>query len=334
MVPRKSTLISYLVFFLVLAAISLLHLAAAFVTFLFACFALHQLNFRNRKWLAVGSFLLLLAALSWVFFLFLKNAIEVLPDIVANSIRGIVKYGLDHDVEVPFADNADNLKDLAVNTVKENLMYLQNFVKIATKEFVFQVVAVVVAIGLFFNPEASLKAGDGTAGLTLYEVFYDGIASRFRSFFHNFVRVMGAQFRISLINTVLTATFVTACALPYAWLVIILTFVCGMLPIIGNILSNILIVGLAFTVSPHLALTALIFLVAIHKLEYFLNSKIIGARIRHPMWLMLLALIAGERLMGIPGIILAPVILCFIKVEMSKYEVGPNGEVTEIAPPL
>ena len=198
---------------------------------------------------------------------------------------------------------------------------------------VIVVVAVVVAIGLFFNPEASLKAGDGTAGLTLYEVFYDGIASRFRSFFHNFVRVMGAQFRISLINTVLTATFVTACALPYAWLVIILTFVCGMLPIIGNILSNILIVGLAFTVSPHLALTALIFLVAIHKLEYFLNSKIIGARIRHPMWLMLLALIAGERLMGIPGIILAPVILCFIKVEMSKYEVGPNGEVIEVTPP-
>jgi predicted PurR-regulated permease PerM len=35
--------------------------------------------------------------------------------------------------------------------------------------------------------------------------------------------------------------------------------------------------------------------------------------------------------MGIPGIILAPVMLSFIKVEMTKYQVGPGGEVTEIS---
>ena len=49
-----------------------------------------------------------------------------------------------------------------------------------------------------------------------------------------------------------------------------------------------------------MALVALVFLIAIHKLEYFLNSKIIGERIRNPIWLTLLALIVGERLMGIP----------------------------------
>ena len=56
----------------------------------------------------------------------------------------------------------------------------------------------------------------------------------------------------------------------------------------------------------------------VHKFEYFLNSRIIGGRIQNPMWLTLLALLIGEQLMGIPGMILAPVVLSFIKVEMKK----------------
>ena len=66
---------------------------------------------------------------------------------------------------------------------------------------------------------------------------------------------------------------------------------------------------------------SLIFLIGVHKLEYFLNSKIIGNRIRNPVWLTLIALILGERLMGIPGMILAPVVLNFLRVEMSKVKV-------------
>jgi predicted PurR-regulated permease PerM len=60
----------------------------------------------------------------------------------------------------------------------------------------------------------------------------------------------------------------------------------------------------------------------IHKLEYFLNSKIIGARIRNPIWLTLIGLIIGEKLMGVPGMILSPVVLNYVRVEMSKVAVG------------
>src|SRR4029453_78444 len=101
--------------------------------------------------------------------------------------------------------------------------------------------------------------------------------------------------------------------------VIGLTFLCGLLPIVGNLISNSIIVGIALTISPRVAIAALLFLVALHKLEYFLNSKIIGDRIKNPVWLTLLALIIGERFMGIPGMILAPVVLNYIKVEASKW---------------
>ncbi len=131
---------------------------------------------------------------------------------------------------------------------------------------------------------------------------------------------MGAQLLISGINTFLTAIFVLAVSLKYGPFVIGVTFLCGLLPIVGNLISNSVIVGIAFTISPRIAIAALLFLVALHKLEYFLNSKIIGDRIKNPVWLTLLALIIGERFMGIPGMILAPVVLNYIKMEASQLQ--------------
>jgi predicted PurR-regulated permease PerM len=134
--------------------------------------------------------------------------------------------------------------------------------------------------------------------------------------------VIGAQIAISTINTGLTAVFLVWAGYKFVAVLIVLTFLCGLLPIIGNLISNTLIVGVGFTISPRTALIALIFLVVIHKLEYFLNSKIIGDRIKNPMWLMLIGLVLGEKLMGIPGMILAPVVLHYIKVEASRNKVA------------
>jgi predicted PurR-regulated permease PerM len=129
---------------------------------------------------------------------------------------------------------------------------------------------------------------------------------------------MGAQILISLINTALTTAFLLLNHFPYAGVIIVLTFMCGLLPIIGNLMSNTLIVGVGITLSPRTALLALLFLVLLHKLEYFLNSKIVGDRIKNPMWLTLLGLVIGEVLMGVPGMILAPAVLHYIKVEASR----------------
>src|SRR5207245_7391714 len=123
--------------------------------------------------------------------------------------------------------------------------------------------------------------------------------------------------------------FVVAVHLPHTVVVIGMTFLCGLLPVIGNLISNAIVVGIGFTVSPRMALASLVFLVVVHKLEYLLNSKIVGHRIRNPLWLTLLGLVLGETLMGVPGMILAPVVLNYIKMETSTIEVkagsGPSG---------
>jgi hypothetical protein len=67
--------------------------------------------------------------------------------------------------------------------------------------------------------------------------------------------------------------------LPLAKTLIALRFLTGLLPVIGNLISNtvITIVGLSLSIS--VAASALVFLVIIHKLEYFLNARIVGSRI-------------------------------------------------------
>src|SRR5437016_1407142 len=181
----------------------------------------------------------------------------------------------------------------------------------------FVLIGIVVAVSLFVNPRIE-KSSNKPKSPNLFTATTDEIKIRFRLFYQSFEIVMGAQIRISAINTLLTAVFVLVVSLKYGTFVVGLTFLCGLLPIVGNLLSNAVIVGIAVTMSPRLAIVALIFLVAVHKLEYFLNSKIIGDRIKNPVWLTLLALIVGERFMGIPGMILAPVVLNYIKVEASQ----------------
>ena len=318
--PRPAA-ISYGVFALLLILVGVLHLATPLLAALFCYLALTKLAFWRKKWIALTLFSVLLVAAFLAGVFFLKTAFVVLPEIVSTAIPVVVRWAEQYGVELPFTD-VESLRAIALESVRETLGHVGKYVKLATKESVLLVIGVVVAVGIFMNPEFEPKRRRGHGRVTLYSYYTARIRERFASFYSSFETVMGAQLIISGVNTLATAVFIYFADLPYAPVVVMLTFVCGLLPIIGNLISNTVIIGLAFTISPQRAAAALIFLVAIHRLLYFFNAKIIGGRIDHPMWLTLLALIIGERLMGISGIILAPIILSFIKVEMKKIEMG------------
>jgi predicted PurR-regulated permease PerM len=61
---------------------------------------------------------------------------------------------------------------------------------------------------------------------------------------------------------------------------------------------------------------SLVFLVVIHKLQYFVNAKIVGVQIRASAWEILLALLCLEVAFGIPGLIMAPIIYAYLKMEL------------------
>ncbi|HVF70384.1 MAG TPA: AI-2E family transporter [Chthoniobacterales bacterium] len=315
---------SYIVLAVTLLLVGVLQLGAPFLALLFSYFVLSKLGrFIPNKWATLGIFILVVVAIGFTATYFTRAAINALPKIADNSIPSAIAWAEEHNLSLPFSD-FEGFKAHIMTTIKDQARYLGNFANFArhtSTTLVFIIIAIVCAVSIFFNSQLDLFPETHKVRNNLYSLYCREISQRFTDFYRSFSTVIGAQMTISAINTVLTAIFVFGVGLPYAPVVVGLTFLCGLFPIVGNVLSNTVIVFLAFLVSGKLAIMALIFLVVIHKLEYLLNSKIIGARIRNPIWLTLIGLIIGEKLMGVPGMILSPIILNYVRVEMSKIAV-------------
>ena len=138
-----------------------------------------------------------------------------------------------------------------------------------------------------------------------------------------FEAVVFAQVKISALNTALAAIYLMGALplfgqhVPYSKSLILLTFVAGLIPVAGNLISNTAIVVMSVTASLELAVASLIFLVVVHKLEYFVNARIIGSRIDARAWELILALIVMEALFGVGGVIAAPVLYAYMKRELT-----------------
>jgi predicted PurR-regulated permease PerM len=316
---------SYVVLALTVILIGFLQLGAPFLALLFSYLVLTRLGrFIPNKWLTLAIFILIWVAIGYIAGHFVRAAINALPTIADKSVPSAIQWAEEHNFSLPFED-FEGLKATVMTSLKDQAKYLGDFATFArhaSTTIVFILIAIVCAVSIFFNSQIDLFRESHKVRNNLYSIYSDEITARFGEFYQSFSTVIGAQMTISAINTVLTAIFVFVVGLPYAPVVIGLTFLCGLFPIVGNIVSNTVIVFVGFLVSGKLAFIALIFLIVIHKLEYFLNSKIIGARIRNPIWLTLIGLIIGEKLMGVPGMILSPVVLNYIRVEMSKIAVG------------
>jgi len=327
------TRVSYAVLAATIILAKLLHLGAPLLVVLFSYFALRQLySLTRRKWLALALFISAVVGIAAAGIYFTRAAILALPDVADSSIPSASAWAQKRQIDLPFSD-FESLRQVVIATLGEEANYLRNVANIAkatTTNLVFSILGIVAAASLFFKTGLDPYRGTHRVKNNLYSICCDQVSRRFRDFYRSFATVMGAQITISLINTTLTAIFLTAVHMPHAPLLIVTTFLCGLVPIVGNLLSNTIIVFVALTVSLKLAISALVFLIVIHKLEYLLNSKIIGDRIRNPVWLTLIALILGERLMGIPGLILAPVVLNYLRVEMLTVEVPARQEEVEM----
>lgn len=138
-----------------------------------------------------------------------------------------------------------------------------------------------------------------------------------------FRRVVFAQVRISALNALLTGIYLGLILpafgvdLPFVKTMVLVTFVVGLLPVLGNLISNTVIVVISLSHSLYAAAASLAFLVIIHKLEYFVNARIIGGQIKARAWELLIVMLAMEAAFGVQGVIAAPIFYAYIKKELS-----------------
>jgi predicted PurR-regulated permease PerM len=141
-----------------------------------------------------------------------------------------------------------------------------------------------------------------------------GLRRGFDALVDSFAAVVFAQLRIALLNTALTALYLLVllpllgAPLPLAGTLLVATFVASLVPVLGNLVSNAMIVVVSLAQSPAIAGLSLLWLVLIHKLEYVLNAHIVGGRIRARAWELLTAMLVLEAAFGLAGLVSAPVI--------------------------
>lgn len=148
--------------------------------------------------------------------------------------------------------------------------------------------------------------------------------SNFKTAFKN---VFMAQIKISAMNTLVTALYlfsilpIAGVSLPFKTALTCLVFVAGLIPVVGNLISNTAVTIISLGHSLTAGVASLAFLVIVHKAEYFLNAKIIGNKINAKAFELLIVMLVFEHLFGIGGIVLAPVIYAYLKKELVDQKI-------------
>jgi len=148
------------------------------------------------------------------------------------------------------------------------------------------------------------------------------LSRRITLFGEAFRQIVAAQFWIAAFNTLLTALFLLfvmpywGLHLPYTPLLISFTFVAGLVPIVGNLVCNVVITIVGLSVSPTAAAACLGFLILIHKAEYVINAKVVGSRTQMGVWELLAVMFVAEAVFGPAGLVAAPLCYAYLKKEL------------------
>ena len=210
-------------------------------------------------------------------------------------------------------DSVEALRFTAMDWARSHAVTLQLAGKEAARVLVHILIGLILgAIVALSRTRPTHQVGPFAAELSLR-------SARLADAFHN---IVFAQIKISLVNTAFTAIYLL-CILPLCGVhlpltktLIIVTFIVGLLPVIGNLLSNTAITIVGLSVSLYVGLGALVFLIVIHKLEYFLNARIVGTQIRARAWELLVAMLLFEAAFGLPGVVAAPIFYAYLKSEL------------------
>ncbi len=226
------------------------------------------------------------------------------------------KSALPHWAESWLPPDAEALKNKAVEWLRAHAA------EVGTAGGAIGFGLVHVLIGLIIGAMISLhtESHDPRQARPLARALLDEISA----FSHAFSRIVTAQAWITTVNTALTSLYLLVVLplagvnLPLVKTMVLVTFVMGFIPIVGNLISNTVITVISLSHSFGAAVASLSFLVVVHKIEYFLNARIVGGQIRAKAWEILIAMLAMERIAGIPGMVVSPILYAYVKDGLKK----------------
>jgi predicted PurR-regulated permease PerM len=257
-----------------------------------------------------------------LFVSFLRHHVDNIPaimtkmaDILQSTRAWLGGYGQDLIPEV--MTDAETIKAALAAWLKEHAETLKLAGSTFSLALVHMIMGMLLAVLVFFRHVTHhVNRVPGTLSAALEQ--------KVERFTNAFGRIASAQVKISFLNTSLTALYLLVALplfgqhIPFATTIVFVTFVCGLIPVLGNLISNTVIVILSLGISPGCAIASLLFLIVIHKLEYLTNSRIVGGETDSQAWEILMAILIGETAFGVSGVVMAPILYAFVKRELRE----------------
>lgn len=247
----------------------------------------------------------------------LPALMTAMADVLSSTKIWLAKLGgLGDLIPAEVVGDAEDAKGFIIDWLKENAQVVKSAGGFFGRAVIHVIMGSLLALLVFFRRRIPAEQAEPRGALANELIIKVG------RFADSFRQIVSAQLKISAVNTTLTALYVLVALplagrpLPFALTIVVVTFICGLIPILGNLISNTVIVIISMGVSMPTAVASLTFLVVIHKLEYLINSKIVGGKTDSQAWEILLAIIIGESAFGVAGVIMAPIIYSFVKREL------------------
>lgn len=297
----------------------------------------------------VFSMLFTLFVLSLVYEIFLKLKIKnkLLSSIVSSLIIALLMY-------IVYVSFSYMLKDLGIflkesesviigtleklNVGKGVIQNINDFYRyIGTyitenmtivKDFGIAVLKVIlgVVLGLmvFYHEIDESDKEDSLWSLAQYKIYNFSY-----TIFDSFRQIMTTQVLISIMNTFSISIFALGITylysgsfLPYWYIIIPMVTLFSLIPVIGNLMVNILISVAALQISLYYIAIALIYFFIVHKLELLVIGKVLHKRMKVPFILILFSMIVGELLFSsMVGVIMGMVLLFVLLSTLKSYKV-------------
>ncbi|WP_392566006.1 AI-2E family transporter [Utexia brackfieldae] len=249
-----------------------------------------------------------------------KNPTETMDN--AKMIIDNVSNTLPQNLRDYLPEDMDEILKNLTSYFKEHLLYLQSIVKNVFHILLIVIVGMIIGLILGFQENKRNIEEKNQQQTRLMAAFSDSM----RRLVLVFQYVAISQVVISLFNTLMTAIFLFIILpifdvhLPFSKSLVLATFVFGLIPIIGNLIVNVLMFLVAFTVSFGVAIVVIVYLIIIHKAEYVLNAKIVGTKVQAGICELLIAMLFLETLFGMIGLIFAPIFYAFIKLSLKQLK--------------
>lgn len=315
--------LAWIIFFSLMIAS---HTSQMFLAMLFTVFVLHfsenltgKYITRNKsqKFIALILSALIISLISFALYKSVMFMWGDLNELIQKSqpliIESLHKLGLEKNVQT-----ISELYNIVVEFIKVNVGVITFSAGLLLKVFIGILLGIVVHFSIIEEANDSNAWGN----------IMNKMLAQANVMYNSFRDIMGIQVVISLMNTTIISVmalgltyFIYGQFLPYWYVIIPLTAILSLVPVVGNLMVNIILVLSTVQISPTYVLVGVGLFLVIHKLELIVIGKKMKEKVNIPFILILLSMLLGEMLFhSMSGMILGMVLMVTISTLLKDME--------------